>query len=93
MSTKKSTIARHQSAPQTPHKETELAAHIAAVLAHPYTPTSLYNAIVDELTSLTSVIPARETSETPEMIERVLNWHQGFGFRLIEGQEEYTHGK
>ena len=69
--------------PARPHKEAELAAHIAAVLAHPFTPTKLYNAIADELTDMFSDIPCKEGCDTAEHIECILNWHQGFGFRTV----------
>jgi hypothetical protein len=57
------------------HLETELAAHLAAVLAHPHTPTRLYNAITDEIASMLSQVPASESLDSAETIERVLNWH------------------
>jgi len=66
------------------HKEAELAAHLAAVLAHPFTPSRIYNALVDELMDMLSDIPSKESTDTPEFIERVLNWHQGFGFRTLD---------
>ncbi len=67
----------------TPHMEAELAVHIAAILAHPFTPAGLYNAITDEITALDSDVPAGESTDTPEYIERILNWHRGFGFRSL----------
>lgn len=70
-----------------PHKEAELAEHIAAILSNVYTPAELYNAMVDALADLHSEIPARESCDTPEAIERVLNWHQGFGFRNVTEAE------
>jgi hypothetical protein len=45
-----------------------LAEHLAAVMAHPETPSSLYNALGDELTSMTNHI----NHNTPWMIERAL---------------------
>jgi hypothetical protein len=68
-------------------QEAILAEHIAAILSNVYTPTELYNAMVDALADLHSEIPARESCDTPEMIERVLNWHQGIGFRNITQAE------
>jgi hypothetical protein len=59
----------------------ELSAHIAAVLAHPRTPPRLHTAIAQELAVMYSDIPAKESFDTSEMIERVLNWHEGAGFR------------
>ena len=63
--------------------DAELAVHIAAILAHPFTPTKLYNAIVDEMSGMISDVPSNESRDTAEMIERVLNWHRGFGFRSL----------
>ena len=63
------------------HMEAELAAHIAAILAHPFTPTNLYNAIADEMSGMLSDVSAKESRDSAEMIERVLNWHRGLGFR------------
>ncbi len=67
-----------------PRLEAELAAHLAAVLAHPFTPTRLYNGIADELTDMFTEVPDAEGADTAEHIERVLNWHQGFGFRALQ---------
>ncbi len=72
----KTTKGRH-------HMDAELAVHIAAILAHPFTPTKLYNAIVDEMSEMISGVPSNESRDTAEMIERVLNWHRGFGFRVL----------
>ena len=80
----KTTKGRHQ------HMDAELAVHIAAILAHPFTPTKLYNAIVDEMSGMISDVPSNESRDTAEMIERVLNWHRGFGYRVL-GQ--YTREK
>ncbi len=79
----KTTKGRH-------HMDAELAVHIAAILAHPFTPTKLYNAIVDEMSEMISDVPSNESRDTAEMIERVLNWHRGFGYRVL-GQ--YTREK
>jgi len=73
-----------------PHMEAELAVHIAAILEYPFTPENLYNAIVDEMSGMISDVPSNESSDTAEMIERVLNWHRGFGYRVL-GQ--YTREK
>jgi len=70
-------VAQQQSA--------ELAAHIAAVLAHPATPTCLYNAMVDELEGLYAEVSAAASRDSAEEIARMLNWRQGRGFR--EGGE------
>jgi hypothetical protein len=75
--------AKKQTPPARPHLEAELAAHLAAVLAHPFTPPHLYNAMTDELTDMFTDIPCKEGADTAEHIERVLNWHQGFGFRNV----------
>ncbi len=64
-----------------PHMEAELAVHIAAILAHPFTPAGLYNTVVEELAEMSSNIPASESTDTAKHIERILNWHQGLGFR------------
>ena len=82
MATKKRTTKakkpqRHQ------HMDAELAVHIAAILAHPFTPENLYNAIVDEMSDMLSDVSAKESRDSAEMIERVLNWHRGFGFRSL----------
>ena len=45
-----------------------LAGHIAAVLSHPLTPVTLYNAIADELTDMESLI----NRDSPEMIAKGL---------------------
>ena len=77
---------RQTTTPKTtkrPHMDAELAVHIAAILAHPFTPTKLYNAIVDEMSEMISGVPSNESRDTAEMIERVLNWHRGFGFRVL----------
>lgn len=76
----------HSTTPEsaTPHKESELAEHIAAILASPFTPTELYNAITEVMATLYSAIPARESCDTVEFIERTLNWHGGFGFRTLQ---------
>jgi hypothetical protein len=66
------------------HKEADLAQLIAAILANPYTPTALYNAIGEALNELENRIPSKERTDSAEQIERVLNWHQGFGYRNIE---------
>lgn len=79
----KTTNGRH-------HMEAELAVHVAAILAHPFTSSNLYNAIVDEMSDMLSDVPSNESSDTSEMIEFVLNWHRGFGFR-VSGQ--YTEVK
>ncbi len=81
---KKNTTASKRRASLDSHLEAQLAALIAAVLAHPFTPSRLYNVIVDELLDMLSGIPGKESTDTPEFIECVLNWHQGFGFRNIE---------
>jgi hypothetical protein len=78
--------ARKPSATRRPEQvwmEAELAAHIAAVIAHPFTPPDLYNAIVQTMCDLDSNVPAKESTDTPEYIERVLNYHRGFGYRNI----------
>ena len=77
--TKRTTKAKKPQRHQ--HMDAELAVHIAAILAHPFTPTKLYNAIVDEMSGMISDVPSNESRDTAEMIERVLNWHRGFGFR------------
>ena len=69
------------------HQEAELAAHLAAVIAHPFTPSRIYNVLVDELTDMFTDVPASVSTDTPEFIERVLNWHQGFGFRNVSRKE------
>ncbi len=69
------------------HQEAELAALIAAVIAHPFTPSRIYNVLVDELTDMFVEVPSGESADTPEFIERVLNWHQGFGFRNVNRKE------
>lgn len=58
----------------------DLALHIAAILENPETPDFLYNGIVDAMADLYSAIPARQSTDTPETIERILNWHQGLSF-------------
>ncbi len=68
---------------QRPHMEAELAVHIAAILEYPFTPENLYNAIVDEMSDMLSDVSAKESRDSAEMIERVLNWHRGFGFRSL----------
>ena len=46
-----------------------LAAHLAAVLAHPDTPVDLYNAIVDELSDISSYIPWESASHIALALE------------------------
>jgi hypothetical protein len=48
-----------------------LAEHIAAIMANPETPTALYNALADELASMSS----RIDHNSPAMIERSLAAH------------------
>jgi 2-keto-4-pentenoate hydratase/2-oxohepta-3-ene-1,7-dioic acid hydratase in catechol pathway len=77
---------RQATTPKTtkwPHMEAELAVHIAAILEYPFTPENLYNAIVDEMSDMLSDVSAKESRDSAEMIERVLNWHRGFGFRSL----------
>ncbi len=77
---------RQATTPKTtkrPHMEAELAVHIAAILEYPFTPDNLYNAIVDEMSDMLSDVSAKESRDSAEMIERVLNWHRGFGFRSL----------
>jgi 2-keto-4-pentenoate hydratase/2-oxohepta-3-ene-1,7-dioic acid hydratase in catechol pathway len=77
---------RQATTPKTtkwPHMEAELAVHIAAILEYPFTPDNLYNAIVDEMSDMLSDVSAKESRDSTEMIERVLNWHRGFGFRSL----------
>lgn len=50
----------------------ELADLLAAVMAHPETPTTLYNAIARELTGMSSSLDYH----TPDTIERVLEASQ-----------------
>ncbi len=76
-------MARKKQNTAAPHKEAELAEHVAAILAHPYTPSMLYNAVAGAMCDLQNYIPAKESCDTAGYIERVLNWHQGMGFRNI----------
>jgi hypothetical protein len=81
MATKKRTTTPKTT--KRPHMEAELAVHIAAILEYPFTPDNLYNAIVDEMSDMLSDVSAKESRDSAEMIERVLNWHRGFGFRSL----------
>ena len=69
MATKKNTPQQQQGAPADYSK---LAGHIAAILADPRTPVSLYNAIADEVASMSEAI----NTDAPEAIERILVAHQ-----------------
>ncbi len=51
-----------------------LAEHIAAILQNPETPTPLYNAIADELCTLSEDY-CQAVSETPAFIELCLEYH------------------
>jgi hypothetical protein len=53
----------------------ELARHIAAVLAHPATPVALYNAMIDELNTLSSDYLS-VIQNTPAYIESCLDYHE-----------------
>jgi hypothetical protein len=61
--------------------EATLAADLNNVLSNPFTPDALRQAIRTVIDGLESEIPADESSDTAERIERVLNWHRGVGYR------------
>jgi hypothetical protein len=61
--------------------EATLAADLNNVLSNPFTPDALAQAIRTVIDGLESEIPADESSDTAERIERVLNWHRGLGYR------------
>jgi hypothetical protein len=57
----------------------ELAAHLAAVMAHPETPVTLHNTIADELNSMVGAV----NFYTADMIERMLE-----SFKKQESEDE-----
>jgi hypothetical protein len=61
--------------------EATLAADLANVFSNPLTPDALKQAIRTVIDGLESEIPAGESSDTAEHIERVLNWHRELGYR------------
>jgi hypothetical protein len=70
MATKKNTPQQQPGAP--PADYSKLAGHIAAILADPLTPVALYNAIADEVASMSEAI----NIDAPEAIERILVAYQ-----------------
>jgi hypothetical protein len=61
--------------------EATLAADLANVFSNPFTPDTIKHAIRTAITELENEIPADESSDTAEHIERVLNWHRELGYR------------
>jgi hypothetical protein len=85
MSSKKNSTPRPKSAKgkaqiDRPHKEAELAEDLAAILAHPFTPSRIYNVLVDELADMFTDVPSYESTDTSEFIERVLTGIRVSGF-------------
>jgi hypothetical protein len=81
MTTKKSsTKASH-----APTLNAEVALLIANLLAHPMTPTEIYNALGAALAEIENEDAVRKLkpTETPEHIERVLNAQDGMSFRAF----------
>jgi hypothetical protein len=70
-----------QSADKEAGHEATLAADLNNVLSNPFTPDALRQAIRTVIDGLESEIPADESSDTAEHIERVLNWHRQLGYR------------
>lgn len=62
----------------------ELARHIAAVLAHPATPVALYNAMIDELNTLSSDYLS-VIQNTPAYIEGCLDYYEGKEAKRTKG--------
>jgi hypothetical protein len=72
--------------------EAALAADLNNVLSNPFTPDTIKHAIRTAITELENEIPAAESSDTAEHIERVLNWHRDLGYRNFGQFESVTLG-
>ncbi len=71
----------------TPSNRAELARHIAAVLTNPATPVALYNAMIDELNTLSSDYLSM-IQNTPAYIEGCLDYYEGKEAKRTKGDRK-----